>query len=134
MHESKNKEGKMSAPLSTDLRKRALALYDEKKLNKKEICSLLKIDPKTLYNWVTIRNLKGNVQPKIPPKRRASAKIKDSEKFIKFVEKNPNCTQEELAKKWGGVSKSTIARSCKKFGLVYKKKALVIKNEMKRSA
>lgn len=123
----------MGAPLSMDLRIRAIALYDEGKLKKKEIALMFKIDVKTLYNWDKRRKCTNDLSPKKPVSTGGRSKIKDIQKFERFIEENPNYTMQELAEKWGGVSRSAIGRMLKKRGYRFKKNSLDTKNETKKS-
>ena len=58
-------------------------------------------------------------------------KIKDEEKFRKFVKENDDKTQKKMAELWGdNVTQQNISYFCQKLGITRKKKPMVIKREM----
>ncbi|NES91543.1 MULTISPECIES: IS630 transposase-related protein [Okeania] len=119
----------MVHPYSQDLRERALNLINNG-MSINRVSRLLKISRPTLHKWRDQYLVTGSTVPKISVPPPQAPKIKDWEKFDKFVETNDDQTQKQMAVKWGDCSGFTISRSLKKLGLTRKKKPLVIKKEM----
>ena len=119
----------MVYPYSQDLRERALDLIING-MSISHVSRLLNISRPTLHQWRDIYLTTGSTVPKanVPPPQ--ISKIKDWEKFEKFVEDNYTQTQKQMAAKWGNCSRFTISRSLKKLGFTRKKKHMVIKKEM----
>ncbi|WP_287281239.1 MULTISPECIES: IS630 family transposase, partial [unclassified Okeania] len=107
-------------PYSQDLRERALDLIING-MSISHVSRLLNISRPTLHQWRDIYLTTGSTVPKanVPPPQ--ISKIKDWEKFEKFVEDNYTQTQKQMAAKWGNCSRFTISRSLKKLGFTRKK-------------
>jgi transposase len=122
----------MAAPYSTDLRERVLAAWDEQKLKKSEIAEQFKIDLKTVYNWVKLREKTGVIEAKSGYQKGHSHKITDDEKFKNFIKENPNSSLKELSTKWGGISSTTIGNKLRSIGYTVKKNNGTMQNAMRK--
>jgi transposase len=111
----------MPAPYSVDLRERVLAECDRDVLKRYEIAELFKVDLKTIYTWVLVRDLTGEIEPKSGYQKGHSHKITDTEKFKSFIADNKNSSLKELGEKWGGVTGSTIGKKLHDIGFTVKK-------------
>lgn len=101
---------------------------------KTEVCHLLKISRNTLDLWLKRDTQTGDVRPSSPQKKGTAPKIKDAEKFRKFVKENQGKAQSKMAELWGdNVTQQNISYACQKLGITRKKKLTVIKKEMKRN-
>lgn len=118
----------MAGAYSIDLRERVLAAWDEQKLKKYEIAKQYKVDLKTIYNWVQLRDVTGKIEAKSGYQKGHSHKITDIEKFKDFIANNPNSSLKELSKKWGNISSSTIGDKLRSIGFTVKKNNLGTKN------
>lgn len=122
----------MHAPYSEDLRKKVLTLVN-KKVKKTTIAGQLEIGRDTIYRWIKLEKETGSVASKPHRKRGPALKIADLDAFRNFVDANKNLTQEEMAKKYGNVSESTIARALQRIGYSRKKRATNILKEMRKT-
>ena len=116
---------------SEDLRKKALeSIYKGTPLQK--VSRILFIAESTLRAWRKRHKTIGSFSC-ITNNWGKKPLIHELEKFQKFVQEKPDRTQAEMAKEWGGTSKSTIARALKKIGFTNKKKLSVTKKETKKN-
>ena len=93
----KEKETKMTAAYSIDLREKAVLAVDRGE-KKSYICRTLNISRNTLDQWLKRREEKGTVAPK-EYRRGLKPKIDDLEAFKTFAEANVHLTQKEMAEK-----------------------------------
>lgn len=122
----------MAAPYSVDLRERVLAECDKKVLKRYKIAALFQVTVRTIYTWVTTRDLTGEIEPKNGYQKGHSHKITDTEKFKSFIADNKNSTLKELGEKWGGVTASTIGKKLHDIGFTVKKNNGDTKNVMSK--
>ena len=104
---------------SEDLRKKALESMS-KGTPLKRVSQILFIAKSTLRSWRKRQRETGSCSA-ITNNWGTKPLIQDLEKFKKFVQEKPDRTQVEMAKEWGGVSESTIARALKRIGFTNKK-------------
>lgn len=114
----------MAKAYSHDLRIRAVELVNSGFVVKK-VVDLLNISKSALYDWLVKFEKTKSVEPKKDWQKGHSHKITDMAQFKKFADENKNLTLDELAKKWGGVSRMTVYRALKKIGYSKKKRPLV---------
>lgn len=110
----------MANPYSYDLRIKALELIESGNKTS-NVAKMLKISRSALTEWKKLKRLTGNVKPKTNWKKGHSHKIKDLEAFKKFVGANAHLTQNQMAEKWGNVTRSVIGRALKKIDYTKKK-------------
>lgn len=101
-----------------DLRKRAIALYESGK-EQKEVCELLNISLRTLYNWMCLKERKGDISPKPRTGPRSSRKI-TPEGLTAYFEKHPDAFLKEAAAHFK-VWPNAVRMACIKFGITRKK-------------
>jgi transposase len=118
----------MRKPYSLDLKEKALALV-AKNMSKEEVAKLLEVGRDTVFRWAKRKRETGSLVAK--PIKGRTPKITDLENFKKFVDENKNLTQEEMARKYGSVSKDAIGRTLRKIGYSRKKRVIYIPKEMK---
>lgn len=122
----------MPKPYSVDLREKAIALVDSNK-SIGEVASLLKLARNTVKSWIVLRERTGSLEPAHGYQKGHSHKIKDLDGFKEFVKQHDGDTLEEMAKKLGNVSDTTVGRMMKKVQFSRKKRPMAIKKEMKKS-
>ncbi len=110
----------MAKAYSQDLRKRALNLI-ESGMSITDVSRVLEISRPTLYKWQRHLISTGSTAPKVPGAPTWLSKIKDWNKFEKFVKQHGEKTQEEMAILWGNCTRHTISRGLKKIGYTRKK-------------
>jgi transposase len=98
---------------SMDLRLRVIGAIDSG-MPRKDAAKIFKIGFRTINRWIALRKTTGNLEPKKDWEKGHSHAIRDLEKFKKFVEQNCYLTLEEMANKWGNISRSTVAIYIKK--------------------
>ena len=115
----------MASPYSYELRVRVMALLEEK-MSVTKISHLLKVSRDTIYKWKYIKEITGDVKPKIGYQSGESRKIvKDKTEFLKFIRENEGKSIRELAELMPNkISPSTIKRTLRKFHYSYKKNLL----------
>lgn len=104
---------------SEDLRKKALESMS-KGTPLKRVSRVLFIAKSTLRSWRKRQRETGSCSA-ITNNWGTKPLIQDLKKFKKFVQEKPDRTQVEMAKEWGGVSESTIARALKRINFTNKK-------------
>ena len=117
---------------STDFREKVVRNLLEKNITPTQLYKSFKISRNTAYLWLKKYKEKGNLERS--PGSGKKPKIDDLERFKKIVDENPDSTQKELGKLYGGVSQSIVCRAIKKIGYTYKKKTSAYKerDEVKR--
>lgn len=82
----------------------------------KEVSRTFKVSENTFYLWRKQREKTGSFSAKTGYQVGHGHKITDLEAFKAFVDENPHRTLDEMARDWGGISRSTIRRYLKKIG------------------
>ncbi|NSX83714.1 hypothetical protein GOM44_05560 [Wolbachia endosymbiont of Atemnus politus] len=93
----------MPSPYSEDLRERVLKAVDEKTMTIKEISQVFKI-----YLWRKRKEETGSIKPSSGYQRGYGHKIKDIDRFIKFLSKNQDITIEKIIGEFGNMCKNTV--------------------------
>ena len=119
-------------PISSDLRERVV-LSVERGLKRKTVAKRFKVSLTSVNRWYRVYKETGNIEPKKDWRNGHSHAVKDLEKFKKFVKKNRNLTQKEMAAKWSNISSTTIGMYLKKIGFTKKNYRYYIKNVMKKN-
>ena len=122
----------MAKAYSEDLRSRVLLAYESGE-SQKSISKRFLISEKTIYLWRHQRLIRGHSQPITKYQKGYGHKIKDLDKFRDFVLKNQSLTIKEMAKAWGGVSKSMLHRKLQALNFSRKKKLWLPKPERSRT-
>jgi transposase len=119
----------MAKAYSDDLRIRVMKAYDcgEKQC---ELAKRFNVSEKTIYLWRRQREERGHNKAITKYQNGHSHKILDLNKFKEFVTKNSQMTTNEMAKAWGNIGKTAIAKYLQKIGFTRKKRHLVIKTVM----
>ena len=108
----------MSYGYETDFRERVLKYYDRIG-NKVKVCEAFGITRRTLYNWLELREEKGDFSLQDRPKVRSSRKL-TKEKLEAHLEAHPDHFLREIAAAFN-VSIMGIFSALKKFGITRKK-------------
>lgn len=115
---------------SMDLRTRVMDALSSG-MKKSVICKTFNVCYQTLYNWINRKKETGNVKPITNFQNGHSHGIKDLEAFKKFVDENPDLTQEEIGKHFN-VGSSTISRNLLKIGYTRKKRVKRMRKETRK--
>ena len=121
----------MPASYSYDLRQKAVEAVKtgEKKI---EVSRIFNISRNTLDLWLKKEKQTGDFQACTHSAKGTKPKISDLDKFREFIKENSDKTQKQMAEIWGSnVTQQNISYACKKLGISRKKKATLIKKEMK---
>jgi transposase len=106
-----------------DLRSRAIDLL-KSGLSKRQASELLQVGVRTLHYWWDIFEKEGRMMALQGYQKGYDKKIKDLGKFEKFINDNPNKTQEELGKLWENpCTAATIGKALRAIDYTYKKRA-----------
>lgn len=117
----------MPAPISTDLRKRVVEVFENEGLTREQTAERFGVGPASVYRWVRLHRESGSVEP---AQANGGPKPKVSERDVKLLldrlEERPDLTLRELGDALadaGGarLSKATIGRMLKKAGWTLKK-------------
>lgn len=108
----------MTYGYSTDLRKKALVLYESGK-TQIEVCAAYNIARKTLCNWLKLHRDTGDVSLRPRPAERSTRKL-TPQALKAYFEEHPDHFLRE-AKDHFNVHPSAIAQACRKFGITRKK-------------
>jgi len=119
-------------PCSSDLRERVV-LSVKRGLKRKTVAKRFNVSVTSVNRWYRLYKETGSLEAKKDWRNGHSHAIKNLEKFKKFVEKNKNLTQKEMAEKWGNISKTTIGMYLKKIGFTKKNDHYCTKNVMKKN-
>ena len=107
----------MPAPYSYDLRKKAIEAT-KRGQRKTDICRLLKISRNTLDLWLKREKETGNYQALANSTRGRKLKIKDEDKFRKFLREHSDKTQKQMAELWGeNLTQQNISYLSQKLGI-----------------
>ena len=121
----------MPKPYSDDLRSRFIKLVKERGLSLIAASKQLDISYGTGKNWMARFKSCGNVSARKGYHNGHSHSISNLEEFRKMVDKYPDMTSEELAKKWGNISATTIRSYLKKIGYTRKKNFYLLRTQIK---
>jgi transposase len=114
----------MARAYSYDLRLKVMEFIGVGKTIK-EASLVFQISRKTIMEWKKLKRETGDINAKTGYHRGHRRKIKDIEKFKRFVEENYDKSSKELARNWEQkVSPSAIIRLLHKLGYSYKKNIL----------
>lgn len=123
----------MPSPYSYDLRNKAIKAVErgEKKVS---VCRTFGISRNTLHLWMKRKQETGDCQAITNYQQGYGHKIKDLDKFRKFVQENSGKTQAQMAEVWGDdVTQQNISDALHKIEFTRKKRPTAIENEIKRS-
>jgi transposase len=124
----------MGKAYSEDLRKRAVDLVNNEGEKVEDICSVLKLSRSSLYLWLKQKKETGSVAAKTGYQRGYGHKVKDLDKFKKFIDENVGLNAVELAKKWPiPITPKTIRIWLHRIEYTQKKRLIFIKSKMKKS-
>ena len=119
----------MPAPYSYDLRSKAIEAIKRGE-RKTDVCRFLKISRNTLDLWLTREKETGEFQAVANPNKGRRAKIKDEDKFRKFVRENSDKTQKQMAELWGEtLTQQNVSYFCQKLGITRKKNLRLSRKE-----
>ena len=110
----------MPSPYPIELRTRVLEKV-ETGMTILEVSRIFNVHRETIANWIKIKKENGSCESKKGYQKGHSHKIKDKDKFKKFVNDNKDKSCKELAHLWGKISASTIYSYIKKIGYSNKK-------------
>ena len=113
----------MPSPYPIELRTRVLDKV-ETGVTIVEASRLYNVHRETIANWIKMKKENGHCESKKGYQKGHSHKIKDKDKFKKFVNDNKDKSCKELAHLWGEISTSTIYSYLKKIGYSNKKNFL----------
>ena len=111
----------MHKTYSYDLRIRVMNSIERGKTIQ-EVSKIFSISPRTISNWKSLKLKTGDLKSQVRYQKGHSHKITDKQAFIKFVERNTNCTIKEMAESCGNLGSTTIARVLNKINFTNKKK------------
>lgn len=105
----------MAKPYSLDFRQKVIDAIELDGLKKCEASELFNISRNTINLWFQRRAATGDLTPKPRQSRPFQNRIKDWEKFRRFVKANGDKTQQEMAELWDEpISQRTISRAIAK--------------------
>ena len=119
-----NPEITMPKSYSVDLRERVLS-HLEKNPDKKAASVLFQVGIATVFRWVSLKKLKGNVEPL---RRKYAYKKIDDQKLIEYVEANPDHFLSEIAE-YFGLTLQAIFYALKRLKITRKKRRYSIRKE-----
>jgi transposase len=123
----KNKEKKMPAPYSIDLRKKVVETYKSQRITLIDLAQRFKISLNSAKRYVQLERKTGDVAPNLLGKGRPGKITESGYKLIQeIIGKNPTITLDELSalfykEKKVKVNRSILSRACKKLNLRRKK-------------
>lgn len=118
---------------STDIRKRALDLLNEKKMKKTEIALLFGIDRKTLYVWDKIFKKEGRITPlAVRIKSGESRRKLNLVEFKLFLDEHQDWTIKAITQALN-VGKTAVETAIKALGYTRKKNSIYSKKEKKKN-
>ncbi len=117
----------MPKSYSVDLRERVLK-HLEKNPDKKAASLLFQVGIATVFRWVSLKKLKGNVEPL---RRKYAYKKIDDQKLIEYVETNPDHFLSEIAE-YFGLTLQAIFYALKRLKITRKKRRHSIRKETKK--
>jgi len=111
--------------ISTDLRKRALARYEEGGWPLEDVALEFGVSVPSLTRWRRLLRETGSLEPRGHAGGRRS-KVSDEKALRDLLEAEPDLTLDELATKYGeatsnAVSSSSISRALSRIGITRKK-------------
>lgn len=117
----------MPKSYSVDLRERVLN-HLEKNPDKKAASILFQIGIATVFRWVSLKKIKGNVEPL---RRKYAYKKIDDQKLIEYVKTNPDHFLSEIAEHFG-LTLQAIFYALKRLKITRKKRPHSMRKEMKK--
>lgn len=122
----------MAKPYSLDFRQKVIDAIELDGLKKCEASELFNISRNTINLWFQRRAATGELKAKPRQSRPSQNRIKDWEKFRRFVKAHGDKTQQEMAELWDEpISQRTISRAIAKIRQSRKKRRTVTVNEMR---
>lgn len=122
----------MAKPYSLDFRQKVIDAIELDGLKKCEASELFNISRNTINLWFQRRAATGELKPKPRQSRPSQNRIKDWEKFRRFVKAHGDKTQQEMAELWDEpISQRTISRAIERIRQSRKKRHTVTVNEMR---
>ena len=119
----------MPAPYSYDLRKKAIEAV-KRGQRKTDVCRLLQISRNTLDLWLKREKETGDFQAIANCHKGRKTKIKDENKFRKFLREHSDKTQKRMAELWGeNLTQQNISYFCQKLGITRKKNLRLSRKE-----
>lgn len=118
----------MTRPLSLDIRKRAIEVYEEGNLPQRLVAKQFRIGQATMRRLVALKRETGGVEPRPrthgPPSTTTPAQLKVLKKIL---DRHPDYTYDQLTEHWNRVlgatkHRSTTVRAVSKLGYTLKKK------------
>jgi len=124
--------------LSVDLRERVIAAVGQN-IRISTVAQIFKVSKRVIYNWLNLYRKNKSLEPKKGYQKGHSHKIKDLDKFKRFVEKHKKYTAVQMIVVWKkltgvGLSKPAMGRYLKKIGYSSKKKHLATSKPMLKNA
>ena len=117
-----------------EIRKISVDLVNIKGKRVEYVCSLLNLRRSSLYRWLRQKKETGTVAAKTGYQKGYGHKVKDLERFKKFVDENSGLNSIELAEKWEEkATPKTIRKWLHRIEYTKKKRLIFIKNKMKKS-
>ncbi|PSO62426.1 MAG: hypothetical protein BRC36_10005, partial [Cyanobacteria bacterium QH_2_48_84] len=110
----------MAVAYSKDLGERALRLRASGR-SISPVSRLLDVSRPTLYKWRNQVEQTARVEAQPPRAPIPQQEIEDGQAFREFVAPHGELTTEEMAPKWGNMSRHTIGRGLRKMGDTRKK-------------
>ncbi len=111
----------MPSPYSEDLRDRVLKAVSEKTMTIKKISQVFKVSIKTIYLWRKRKEETGSIKPYSGYQKGYGHKIKDIDRFTKFLNENLDITIEKIIEAFGNMCKNTVYNYLNKVNYTYKK-------------
>lgn len=122
----------MAKSYSTDLREKALAALETKKMS--EVSETFGVHRDTLRRWRNQYKETGSYAPKQGYQDGHSHRITNWEAFCEFAEQNGDKTQAEMAELWPSeMSRQTMSRALKTIGFTRKKRPMHTKSATNRN-
>lgn len=123
----------MPSPYSDDLRQKVLDAIDNG-YRKSHVSRLFNISRNTIDLWLKQREETGSISAIRDYRRGPQGKIADLEEFRVFATEHGHLTQKGMAAQWREpISDHAISKALRRIGFTRKKRAMAIKNEMKRN-
>lgn len=128
----------MPKPLSVDLRQRVIDSVDQG-IRITDVAKTFKICRRVIYQWLSLKGTKGNLEPKSDYQNGHSHKITDWEKFKAFANEHKHLTIKEMRIIWEQITGTTmsnfvIQKALKKIDFTFKKKHSAMRKPIPKSA
>jgi transposase len=108
-----------------DLRRRIVATIDDG-MSVSEASTVFRVSRRVIYEWLTLREATGSLEPKTGYQKGHSHKITDWDQFREFVKSYYKYTTPKMIEEWEKhtqlkVSESVMRRALRKIGYTFKK-------------